>query len=109
MSLKCTPGMLMVFLTGAITYVLSQDGGRGGHQLRRGCRTVCLFQVVSKVTFFFDLKIRCLMALVVRTVPSWPLRIVLGSGDFLSEVGGFLLLGLPLVLGVRRGRIFREP
>ena len=49
------------------------------------------------------------MALEVRIDPSWLLRIVLGSRDFLSEVGGFLLLGLPLVREVRRGRIFREP
>ena len=49
------------------------------------------------------------MALKIRIDPSWLLRIVLGSGDFLSEVVGFPLLGLLLVQEVRRGRIFREP
>ena len=70
-------------------------------------RTLTCFPVqfcLNKPLFF-----TCLVALVIRIRLSLLLRIVPGSGDFLSEVGGFLLLGLPLVREVRHGRIFREP
>ena len=83
---------------------LSRNGVAARH-LRGGRWLVVLFRRCLNKSLFFT----CLVALVIRIRLSWLLRIVLGSGDFLSEVAGFLPLDLWMVRGIRRGRIFQGP